>query len=744
MLLVSGTGRASPRSDLGKAALGIIGGAASYLRAARNAFGRTVAQERPAGAPDGPRSRASPKPPKEGFRPDVEGLRAVAVGAVLLYHAGVPFAPGGYVGVDVFFVISGFLITGLLVRELENTGGISLARFYSRRAKRLLPLTVVVLAFVVLLALALPLYDPVRMDEVSLGVVASGLYVMNWLLATRATDYFAAGLEASPVQHFWTLAVEEQFYLIWPALLLVAAWWSRRAGRRLRPSLAVAFAAILVSSLAYGVYSTDAQAGAAYFSTLTRGWELALGGMLALIPASWLARRPRWVAATLAWAGLGAIAFSTVRFGDGTLFPGYAALVPTLGTAAIIAAGFGIGSAATFVGPARLITLGPVRHVGRISYSWYLWHWPPLVFAAAIWGTLSPLEGMAVLAVSYVPAVLTNRLVEKPFLHSETLTRFPRKALALGGACTASSVALGLLLFALTPTIPEAPESRVAGATALQRDHALQKSAKAVHPTPREAETKENRPRMYADGCHLNPPETEAPECVYGDPSSDTTVVLFGDSHAMQWFPALNELAEERDWRLVGLTKAACPPAEVQIYNATLRREYRECDEWRQRTLERITREEEPDLVVTSSLPTYRPREAGERLGGEASTEAMVNGYAATLKKLRETGAPVALIEDVPHPDKNVPECVSRSLDRLRECAFPKGKALAFPPVNPRAAEEVESVRLIDPTPMVCPEEACPAVIGDALVYRNGAHLTATYVRTLTPWLAKRLPDPAG
>ena len=225
--------------------------------------------------------------------------------------------------------------------------------------------------------------------------------------------------------------------------------------------------------------------------------------MLALIPASWLARRPRWVAATLAWAGLGAIAFSTVRFGDGTLFPGYAALVPTLGTAAIIAAGFGIGSAATFAGPARLITLGPVRHVGRISYSWYLWHWPPLVFAAAIWGTLSPLEGMAVLAVSYVPAVLTNRLVEKPFLHSETLTRFPRKALALGGACTASSVALGLLLFALTPTIPEAPESRVAGATALQRDHALQKSAKAVHPTPREAETKENRPRMYADGCHL-------------------------------------------------------------------------------------------------------------------------------------------------------------------------------------------------------------------------------------------------
>ena len=178
------------------------------------------------------------------------------MGAVLLYHAGVPFAPGGYVGVDVFFVISRYLITGLLVRELEKSGTISLARFYSRRAKRLLPLTVVVLGAVVLVVGVWPRFDPVRMDEVSLGVVASGLYVMNWLLATRATDYFAAGLQASPIQHFWTLGVEEQFYLIWPALLLVVAWCSRLAGLGLRPALAAAFAAVAIASLAYSIYST--------------------------------------------------------------------------------------------------------------------------------------------------------------------------------------------------------------------------------------------------------------------------------------------------------------------------------------------------------------------------------------------------------------------------------------------------------------------------------------------------------
>ena len=596
----------------------------------------------------------------------------------------------------------------------------------------------VVLAFVVLVALALPLYDPVRMEELSLGVVACALYVMNWLLAVRATDYFAAGLQASPVQHFWTLAVEEQFYLIWPALLLAAAWLSRCAGRGLRPALAAAFAALAVSSLAYSVYSTESQAGAAYFSTLTRGWELALGGMLALVPASRLGLRSRWVASALALGGIGAITFATYRFNDATLFPGYAALVPTLGTAAIIAAGFATISA----GPARLLTLGPVRHVGRISYSWYLWHWPLLVFAAAIWGSLSPLEGAAVLAASYVPTLVTNRLVEKPFLHSETLTHFPRKALALGGACTATSVALGLGLFALTPTVPEAPESRVAGAAALSHDHSLQKSAKAVYPSPQKAESQENRPQMYADGCHLTFPETEAPGCVYGDPSSDTTVVLFGDSHAMQWFPALNEIAKERDWRLVGLTKAACPPAEVHIYNATLRRAYRECDEWRKQTLERIVEDGNPRLVVTSSLPTYRPREDGKRLPKEVGRDALVEGYASTLKKLRSTGAPVALIEDVPHPAKNVPQCVSRSLEHQRKCATPRSKALGYPKVNDRAAAEVGGVRLVDPTPVICLEKMCLAVIGDALVYRNGAHLTAAYVRTLSPWLAKHLPEP--
>jgi hypothetical protein len=275
----------------------------------------------------------------------------------------------------------------------------------------------------------------------------------------------------------------------------------------------------------------------------------------------------------------------------------------------------------------------------------------------------------------------------------------------------------------------------------LEGGRSLQKRADAVHPTPREAE--DQRSRMYADGCHLERRDTESPECVYGNPSSKTTVVLFGDSHAMHWFPALNALAKEHNWRLVGLSKAGCPPAEVHRYNAALRREYSECVTWRERTLKRITEEERPSMVVTSMLNPYGVMEDGKRLGREASEKVLEEGYVSTLERLRRTGAEVVIIKDVPHAHKDIPECISRALDHLEDCAIPRSKAFNYPPVNDRAAAKVEEVHLIDPTAVLCLEQVCPAVIGDALLYRNGDHLTPTYVRTLTPWLSKQLPMPA-
>ncbi|MGW0828519.1 acyltransferase family protein [Streptomyces sp. NPDC002845] len=674
--------------------------------------------------------RPPAEPPRGGFRGDVEGLRAVAVAAVLLYHADVTLLSGGYIGVDVFFVVSGFLITGLLVRELERSGTISLSGFYARRARRLLPVTVVVLASVLLLSWLV--MSPVERRSVSSDVVAAALYVINWRLAGEAVDYSALEAQASPVQHFWSLAVEEQFYLVWPLLLLAIAWWCRRrGGLSLRPRLAVALGAIAVASFTYSVFLTQREAGAAYFSTATRGWELAAGGLLALVPAHRL-RRPGRVPGMVAFGGLAAIVAAAVLFNDGTRFPGPGALLPVLGTVAVIAA----GSASADTATARLLMLRPVRYVGRISYSWYLWHWPAIVLATAWLSELPPSLSLLVVALSWVPAALTHRLVEERFRRSPRFEPV-RPALGLGAACTTVSVLVGSVSWSTVPTVQLASPAEAKGAKALRESTAPQESASALRPVPEKAT--EDRGQVHDDGCLVDQPGTRSPECVYGDRSSDTTVVLFGDSHAMQYTPALDIIAKERGWRLVVLTKSACTPAQVPTYNSQLKREYTECDTWRDHTLRRIDRED-PSMIVTGNLATTKVVRDGEALRSTAGAEALTDGYADTLRTLRSTGAQVVTLADNPHPPDDIPACVSKELDNLTECAFSEDDGRSFDRVNVAAAQAVDEVELVDPTPMLCPNGTCPAVIGNVIVYRNGAHITASYMRTLDSWLGNKLP----
>ncbi|WP_253863648.1 acyltransferase family protein [Prauserella halophila] len=665
------------------------------------------------------------------FRPDIEGLRAVAILAVLLYHAGVPVT-GGYVGVDVFFVLSGFLMTRLIHDEIERTGSLSLGRFYARRARRLLPAVAVVLTAVA--ALSWLLLSPVDRDSVAADLVASALYALNWWLSGQAVDYFAAGLQASPVQHFWSLAVEEQFYLGWPLLLLAAVWLVRRfvgighAGtpRRALLTVVLGFGAV---SLAYSVFGTLQAADTAYFDTFGRGWEFAVGGAVALVPVTRLSPR---AATLLAWAGLAAIGWSVVSFDETTLFPAPWALLPALGTAAVIAA----GSAAPSVRPHQLLAAPVMRHLGRVSYSWYLWHWPALVFAAAAFGELSAAEGLAVVAGAYVLAAATYHLVEQPVRGAAAFQR-PRRALTLGVACTAIAVIPGLVLPLTIPSLPTKAPDEATGAPALGHGDAVQPSVDAVRPEPRLA--RQDWPRNYDDGCHADRPETTSPDCVYGDPGSERTVVLFGDSHAMQYFPALERLAKERGWRLVALTKSGCPPPQVSLHNDALRRYYSECDTWRADTLTRIKEKENPDLVLTGGRDTYTVIDGERQLDPAASAEALRDGYADTLTELRDTGARVVTIKDNPHPDKDVPSCVSRAPDRLGDCATAQDVAFAYPHVADHAARRVDGARLLDPTPAFCRDDTCPAVIGDVVVYGVTTHLTATYARTLAPWLDEQL-----
>ncbi|HEX3736810.1 MAG TPA: acyltransferase family protein, partial [Solirubrobacterales bacterium] len=534
-------------------------------------------------------SRKHPDEAESGrrFRPDIEGLRAVAIVAVLLCHAGVPFLAGGYVGVDVFFVISGFLITRLLVGELDRTGTISLRGFYARRAKRLLPLSAVLLAVVGVLSMIL--LSPLRDTEVAGDIVSAALYVANWHFAAQSVDYFAQGLEPSPVLHLWSLAIEEQFYLVWPGLILLTTWLWRRRGRSVRPVLWVVLALILAGSLVYGVILTDDKPAFAYFDTFARAWELALGAALALAAT---VRLPRFGAVALGWAGVAAIVYASFAFTGETSFPGTAALVPTLGAAALILAGSALAATAKGVtggrlGAGNVLALPPVRYVGRISYSWYLWHWPAIVFAAAIWGPhLSVAAGLAAVAVSWIPTQLTHTLIEDPVRRAPILARLPNRAIALGLACTAIALGVGIGLRAAQPTLHTAPLSEVRGAAALGEQPTPQETATALRPNPLRARA--DRSRAYYEGCMVGIEGTNSNKCLYGDPAGKRTLVLFGDSHAMQYFPAVAELAELHDWRLIVLTKAECPPEELEVRSMVEDREYSQCDEWRQDALERI------------------------------------------------------------------------------------------------------------------------------------------------------------
>jgi peptidoglycan/LPS O-acetylase OafA/YrhL len=666
------------------------------------------------------------------FRPDIEGLRAVAIVAVLLCHAGVPAAAGGYVGVDVFFVISGYLITRLLLGELDRTGTASIPRFYARRIRRLLPLSALLLATVAVLSFII--FSPVRADEVAHDLVACATWTANWHFAAQSVNYFAQGTEPSPVQHLWSLSIEEQFYVVWPGLLLAVTWAWRRRGRSPRLALCITLAAILGASFAYNLHVTSAEPAAAYFSTFGRAWELALGAALAVLGDVRL-RRPAAIA--LGWAGLAAIVYAVLRFGSGTPFPGTAALVPTLGAAALILA----GSAAAEVdraGPGRLLSLPPCRYVGRISYAWYLWHWPALIFAAAIWGPLSPLAGLAVVAASWVPTALSHSLVEEPFRHARRLVARPSLALTLGIACTAIALLSSVLLIDLQPTEKTAPISAVKGAAALHREKAPENDAAALRPDPLKAYA--DRGRLYADGCLVGIQGTHSNHCLYGDPHGKHTLVLFGDSHAMQYFPALEKVADKNHWRVIALVKAECTPADLEVRSMIADREYSQCDVWRENAFERIeaTAARSTTVVVAGDTAYVPYGPDGEELHGDAAAAAMETGLLSTLERIHAGGRRTVVITDTPGAPDEIPACISEHLHDFEACAFPqhRGPDVTF---ERRATRRAQGSHLIDLTPEICPQHLCRAVIGNALTYRDDSHLTATFAATLSPWLERGL-----
>jgi peptidoglycan/LPS O-acetylase OafA/YrhL len=701
---------------------------------------------------------------QKSFRADIEGLRAVAVTAVVLFHAAVPGIGGGFVGVDVFFVISGFLITGLLWREVSSTGSVRLSSFYGARARRLLPASAFV--GVVTMIASVLLLPPLQAGPAISDGIASALYVSNYQFVLRGVDYFANHVTASPFLHYWSLGVEEQFYLVWAPLLLGTAWLVRlvrRARRRpnpdatsKRPFIAV-LAAVAVLSFLLSYLATYIVPAAAFYSLPTRAWQLAVGGLVALTAIHWQRLSPR-IAAVVGWAGLALILLACVWLSPTTLYPGSAALLPTLGAALVI----GAGCATPDHGGGRLLGLPPMRAIGRISYSWYLWHWPVLVLAPFLLGhTLGLAERIIAALLSAGLAWLTLHYLENPLRFAPKIRTSAWRSLGLGALATVIAVCVGLALLRVLPApvghgAPVPPLSFTgppvaSGAPSDAYDSAVRQTfgqvqaavaasanLKAVpgNLTPPLATAFAEKKALSFNGCLREPFESGQPECAMGDTTSATTVALVGDSHAAMWTPALEQVANQRHWRLEMLAKGACPLLDLPITNpmSRLAELFEHCAEWRAHIVSRLEAER-PRLIVLSLWRGYGTAEALS--GYRAYDAAWIESFTKLVQRLRATGAQVLVLGPIPDPHFQVPVCLSGYLDDVPACTPARATAVNASGIAAEAdATTAGGGQYTDVTDLFCTAQQCPVIVGNTLVYVDENHMTLEYSQALAPVVA--------
>lgn len=690
------------------------------------------------------------------FRPDLEGLRGVAILLVLLFHAGVPGTTGGFVGVDVFFVLSGFLITGLLLREREATGRVDLREFYARRARRILPAASVVL---VAIALASPFFmAPLDLPRVADDALASALFAGNLWFAAGATDYFGVDLAPSPVIHYWSLGVEEQFYLLWPALLILVT----RFGRP-RAAVGLTLIGVVAASYLGALWLTEVSPPWAFYGLPTRAWELGLGGLLAA-GAGAHARFPDRIVQALGWLGLAAIVAALLLITPSTPYPGIAALLPALGTAGVVLAGARRRSVGT-------VLANPIlRFLGRISYSLYLVHWPILVLPAAALPLDEELPllargGLALVAIGM--GWLSFRAVEQPIHRGRRLAARPRLTFAAAGLALLLTVTVsgGLGLAAtrsleadtaapplpsfepLPPIVIEtfAPEpsggDSSAGPSAAPSLSPTPTATPAPTPSgpvplpsnvrPSLAKAPSDTDTLEADICLLGQPQVTPVECVYGDRKGPATVAVVGDSHAAHWFPALEPMAKANGWRLIPFIKQSCRFVDMPLYSYWYGRMYTECDTWRETVVRRV-KDLKPDLVIIAFI--------GDQESSTASDPDPVRQGEAAARLIDRLPGPKAIFVDTPSSKYNVPYCLSRHREDVRECETRRAKAFGKDPgIVERTAAELLGATLIDVTPLMCPGDPCPVVLNDVIIYRDSHHMTATFAASLGPLIEPAL-----
>ena len=690
-------------------------------------------------------------------RTDIEGLRAVAVLLVLLFHAGVPGMDGGYTGVDVFFVLSGYLITSLMLNERTETGRVSLRSFYARRIRRILPMSSLVA--VATLAASWFWLEPLRVRGLATDVLASAGFASNFVFAHRGADYLQSTLPPSPLQHFWSLAVEEQFYVAWPALVaLVCIGAGVNRAAIVRARVAILASVVTTVSLVVCMRLMDQNQVWAFYRPHARAFELAIGALLATVPV--LERR--WIRAAesaLAWVGLVAIVATAFIFDERTRFPGPWALVPVVAAALVVR-----GGDTTNWAPDVLLRTGPFQWLGSRSYSAYLWHWPILIIGASAFGReLSVVEGLVCIAMGLALSELSYRFVENPIRHDKRMNG--TRAYAVGAAFLLVVSGCGLFVrtnppslgtgpAATTPSLVTATTSTVAGTTTTVSSSAeptttvveaaptlppagapLQAIADALYTTrvpsnltPSLSRALLDQPVIYENDCHASFSATRPKDCVFGDKESTTVIGLYGDSHAAEWFPVFERIAIRNKWKLITYTKRGCPPFDIEVYNKVLGKVYRECGPWRTKALEKM-KADGVKVVFVGVFERLLDSVTRIPIWQKPWREAMQQ----SIDGLRAAGMTPVLLEDTPYPGQDVPTCVSRNVTSVTGCNVTVGSA--FRPDISQVRDDMEraGVPVVRTHQWFCTDTLCPVVVGNLLVYRDDNHMTVAYADFIAP-----------
>jgi peptidoglycan/LPS O-acetylase OafA/YrhL len=603
----------------------------------------------------------------------IQGLRALAALLVTIFHA--KLLPGGFIGVDIFYVISGYLITGLILREIENTGKLDLQSFYQRRIKRLLPTSVFVLFVTAIVGMfVLP---AITRDALGRDLFAAATYISNYLFAWWENDYQNLDATPSPFIHYWSLAVEEQFYVVWPIFILLLSRYGKRAVFR-------GIAAVTFLSLLLSIYQTQTSPIWAFYSLPTRAWELGFGALLLFVPDTF------WKNRFIPWFGVIGIALASFRFDEKTAFPGINALLPVVSTAILI------GSIAIW--PRALNDLSNNRiaqWLGAISYPLYLWHWPALVLPSSALGRpLRIRERIFCIILTIILAHFTSKYIEQPIRHKKIAGK---KIYQFFAATTVISLVAGVIIsFSSSSMITvKGTDYRFNLVEVMQK------------------------PAVYGDDCHSNYGETESGECTYGDLNSETTIVLYGDSHAAQWFPTLLKLANEKGFKLVSLTKSACPSVDVPRADQGAYKNVH-CETWRDKSVKRI-KQIRPAAVILSSYQYFTPPS-----GYSDKNKWWKDGQERLLSSLRGSSDHLIYISDTPKPLRDIPNCLA-SRD-INTCNTTERTPVKI----------IRGFEIIDPTPWLC-TKLCPAIQDGYVVYRDSSHISVAAALALKPQLEAAL-----